>query len=91
MAMSVVGTWTWFASASGEPAALGHNVIIRADGTMTYDGGASGTWTQEGAQVTLRWTQGISAGGVDNMTISADGRVLSGRNLAGRNVRGTRQ
>lgn len=88
---SVVGTWSWAFAPSGDPQPSGQTVTINPDGTMTSSGGASGTWTQSGNQLTLTWTQGSAAGSIDDLTLSVDGRTLNGQNRHGWRVRGTRQ
>ena len=77
-----VGFWSWFD---------GGTVTIRPDGTMGHDpSDNSGMWDctdpDEGT-VTLRW-QG--EGGLDTLTLSADGMRLQGTNSAGMSVSGRR-
>ena len=56
---------------------------------MTWSGGDNGRWEQAGRTITLTWTskQPVS---VDTMTLSQDGRTMTGTNNAGWSVRGTR-
>lgn len=76
---SIVGTWSWF---------TGDTVYINADGTYNSKNNLKGTWelTDPSNRIyTLRWDIGY----VDTLTLSSDGKSLSGTNQYGHGVTGT--
>jgi hypothetical protein len=76
----IVGTWKWF---------VGPELIIKADHTFS-NGENSGTWEVINAsefKYRLRWEVG---GFVDEVTLSKDGRKLTGTNNQKNNVAGDR-
>jgi len=76
----IVGTWKWF---------VGPELIIKADHTFS-NGENSGAWEISNAKerkYTLRWEVG---GFVDEVTLSKDGRKLTGTNNQKNNVAGER-
>lgn len=78
---SVVGKWKWF---DGRP------VIAVADGTFTRDDKKkAGTWKvvdSAKGQYQFRWDSGF----IDDLTLSADGKQLDGKNQVGSRVTATR-
>ena len=88
----IAGSWTWEFAPVGQPLGAGGTVTFKDDHTMTWSGGDSGTWSQSGNQITLVWTSKHPVSH-DFMTLSADGRTMTGTNDATpqSNVRGTRQ
>ncbi len=66
-----------------------------ADGRASTQTGNTGTWTRAGASTfTVVWTHhppGHAANFIDTLTLSADGRTLSGGNNYGNTVRTVRQ
>jgi hypothetical protein len=83
---SVVGAWTWAFAEKGDPQTNG-SVTFDSDGTMTWSGGSSGTWTQSGRTISLQWK---GKDFKDTMTLSEDGKTMAGTNNAGWQVQGTR-
>lgn len=79
---ALAGRWNWVA---------GQTLEIAADGSFkVFEGNRqinSGMATVEGGRYVLRHANG---GWVDTVTLSADGKLLSGTNNAGANVSGTR-
>jgi hypothetical protein len=76
-----VGHWSWF---------TGADVVMQADHSLLSDGKTLGTWDCTyigGAVLTLRWK---ATGGTDTVTITTDGKALSGANQIGTQVWGTR-
>jgi hypothetical protein len=76
----IVGTWKWF---------VGPQLTIKADHTFS-NGENSGNWEVANAaerKYTLRWDVG---GFVDAVTLSSDGRKLTGTNNDKNNVSGER-
>lgn len=76
----IVGTWKWF---------VGPNLTIKPDHTFITSEN-SGTWeatNPKERQYTLRWDNG---GFVDVLTLSPDGRKLTGTNAQQNKVSGER-
>ncbi len=74
---SVVGTWKW---SNGLTTVIG-------DGGETQNGPVSGKWTQlRGNTIRIVWNFYFT----DDVTLSPDGRSLSGKNMLGQPVGGTR-
>lgn len=61
---SVAGVWEWFVNG---------DVTFHPDGSLTQ-GNLRGQWSQSGSQVRVQWSHGY----YDFLTLSADGRRLSG-------------
>lgn len=77
---TIVGTWNWF---------VGPQLTIKADHTFS-NGENSGKWEVTNAterKYTLRWEVG---GFIDEVTLSADGKKLTGSNNQNNNVSGER-
>jgi hypothetical protein len=81
-ASTIAGDWDWF---------IGGVTTIRADGTFVFsDGTRHGTWqlTDPSQRLfTLVWSSGFT----DTLVLSADGRVLDGKNQVGTHVWGHRR
>jgi hypothetical protein len=76
----IIGTWKWF---------VGPELTIKADHTFS-NGENSGTWEVTNAaerKYTFRWDVG---GFVDEVSLSKDGRKLTGTNNQKNNVAGER-
>jgi hypothetical protein len=61
---AIPGVWSWFTNG---------DVTFRADGTLTQ-GSLTGRWTCTDGRVSVSWSHGY----YDTLTLSADGRSLSG-------------
>jgi hypothetical protein len=85
----VLGTWTWKFAPPGETIATHGSVTFSDDGKMSWSGGNSGTWRRSGNSVTLTWTGGDRT--VDRLTLSSDGKTLTGSNSAGWSVVGVKR
>src|SRR5262249_46386068 len=84
---AVIGTWTWaFAPPGSEPSQHG-SVTFGNDGKMSWTGGSYGAWSCSGSTVSLTWKDKAYA---DTMTLSTDGKSMSGHNNDGWAVTGTR-
>jgi hypothetical protein len=81
----LVGKWTWAYAPPGQELQVHNIVIFNSDGTFTSNQG-SGKWVLSGDHVTIYWPAST-----DDLTLSADGNTLAGKNKDGWNVRGTRQ
>jgi hypothetical protein len=78
----LVGTWKWFRDGP---------VTVAADGSFLRNGKPVGTWKVIDAgkrQYELRWSPPIRS--VDELTLSADGKGLDGKNQFGQRVTATR-
>lgn len=84
----VVGTWTWKFAPPGEKIAAHGSVTFSSDGTMSWSGGASGTWKRTGSSLTLTWKK--SETDIDTMTLAGDGRTMTGSNNSGWSVQGVK-
>lgn len=75
----LVGTWTW---------SNGARVDFRSDGTSSASNGLTGTWRELGdGRLEIQWGQpGQPPRFTDVVSLSADGRTLSGRNQYGASV-----
>lgn len=80
-----VGTWS--ETTNGTPAGT---VTYKSDGTAAFSNGGTAKWTQTGSQVQA---VGSFSGGAftDNLTLSADGKTMSGQNTGGVAIVETRQ
>lgn len=72
----IPGLWSWFVNG---------DVTFRAGGTLVQ-GPRTGRWTCAGTDVSIVWSHGFT----DDLTISADGQEMSGRNQVGMGVAGQR-
>jgi WD40 repeat protein len=78
----VVGTWKWFD---------GSQVTVAENGSFTQNGKRGGTWRAMDAgkrEYQLRWSPPKKS--VDELTLSADGKSLDGKNQFGQRVTGTK-
>src|SRR5262249_31891536 len=79
----LIGTWKWFA---GSP------VTVTANGTYLRDARQAGSWTLVDAgqrRYRLNWG-GEFGGGIDDVTLSADGNSLDGKNQFGTRITATK-
>jgi hypothetical protein len=77
---AMIGKWAW---ANG-----GGDVEINSGGTLGRNGSrGAGTWSCHDGTIVLVWNEG---GWVDKLSLSADGKSLSGNNQFGVPVSGTR-
>jgi hypothetical protein len=77
---SLAGSWTWKWLSESVRA------VLRPDGTATRSDGVSGNWSCSGSAVTVT----RSAGGPDRLTLSPNGKRLSGTGTFGIAVTGIR-
>ena len=77
---TVVGSWTWKFLDQTEI------VVFKADGTGSATNGNTSTWTCGGRTVVINWRQGQ----VDTMTLSSDGKRMTGTGWRGISVLGIR-
>lgn len=84
---SVVGTWEWSPVDAASPGPTGL-LVFAADRSVAGSGGRFGTWTQDGRTVVLRWSKGPAS---VSLTVSEDGRTLTGRDASGASLRATRR
>jgi hypothetical protein len=73
-ASAIVGTWRWFLVDGDEPLPMGQ-VTFGAGGKLLWSQGDTGTWTQRGGQVFIRWD---SPQAEEALTLSPDGQTLTG-------------
>lgn len=74
---SLAGVWGWWNNLE---------VTIRAGGTMSATNGDGGTWTCNGNQAVLNWRFGQ-----DFLSLSDDGKRLTGTNTYGQRMANTRK
>jgi TPR repeat protein len=77
---TAIGQWSWF---------TGGRVIVEGNQVLKYNGVPFGRWECSNdslGQLTLRWNTGTT----DIVTLSADGRGISGKNHVGMAISGTR-
>lgn len=84
---AVVGNWGWAFAPPGQAPASNGSVEFKPDGHMSWSGGSHGRWTCSGASVSLQWEDNPST---DTMSLSTDGRAMTGTNDKGWSVKGTR-
>ena len=77
---SIIGTWAWFNNLA---------VVFKSDRTAVATNGDTSTWTCNGGMYLVTWK---SMGHTDRLTLSSDGRRLSGTStLLGIAVSATRK
>ena len=74
---NLAGVWGWYNNVE---------VVIRADGSMSASNGDSGTWTCTAGQVVLNWR--IAQ---DRVSLSSDGKRLTGSNVLGMAISNARK
>ena len=74
---NVTGTWAWYNNVE---------VVIRVDGTTSASNGDRGRWTCANGQLLIRWRIGRN-----RLTLSPDGKRLTGTNLLGAAISNARK
>jgi len=75
----IVGTWHWFNNL---------DVAFKGDGTGSATNGDTSSWTCDGGMYTVTWH---FFGNVDRLTVSSNGKEISGTGIMGIQVSATRK
>ena len=62
------GKWNWRTDSNRPP------IVVHADGKFSRGGSVSGSWTCSGSTITVDWSKGF----IDVLTLSANGKSMSG-------------